>query len=589
MTGYRAPLADFNFLFDELVDLEAIAGLGNFDIVSRDLVRQIVEEAGRFASEVLAPLNGSGDREGVKFQDGNVEMPEGFKAAYRQFVEAGWNNVSVAEAEGGQGLPRVLSVVLEEIFMAANKAFNMCPSLTLGAIEAISKAATPELKGKYLPKLVSGEWSGTMNLTEPQAGSDVGALRCRAETQEDGTFRLFGQKIYITFGEHDLSENIVHLVLARLPDAPAGVKGISLFLVPKYLVGDDGTANTRNDVHCISVEHKLGTHASPTCVMSYGDNEGAVGYLVGEPNRGLQAMFVMMNSARLTVGMEGIALSERAYQQALEFARERVQGTSVARKGEPVAIIQHPDVKRMLLTMKSQIEAMRATALAIAQAIDFSNHHSDPAVREKNRAFADFMTPIFKGWATETGIELTGTAIQIHGGCGYIEETGVAQHVRDSYIGTIYEGTTGIQSIDLVGRKLMMDQGQAMKAVLADMRACEADLASLGDKVAKMRSGFSAAVNALEEAAASIQQQFGQNPEDAFAVSVPFLRLAGLVIGGWQMCRSLVAAWQSDTYRENKFVTSNFYCSHVLPQALALRSVVVAGAATVSEVAESDF
>src|SRR5690554_1163232 len=434
MTGYRAPLADFNFLFDELVDLEAIAGLGNFDIVSRDLVRQIVEEAGRFASEVLAPLNGSGDREGVKFQDGNVEMPEGFKAAYRQFVEAGWNNVSVAEAEGGQGLPRVLSVVLEEIFMAANKAFNMCPSLTLGAIEAISKAATPELKDKYLPKLVSGEWSGTMNLTEPQAGSDVGALRCRAERQEDGSYRLFGQKIYITFGEHDLSDNIVHLVLARLPDAPAGVKGISLFLVPKYLVGDDGTANTRNDVHCISVEHKLGTHASPTCVMSYGDNEGAVGYLVGEENRGLACMFTMMNNARLTVGLQGVSISERAYQQARSYTFERTQGTAPGERGVS-PIIRHPDVRRMMMTMKTLTEAARALAYTGCVAVDYANARDLPDdVRDRFKRRADLLTPLVKGWCTEIAQEVTSLAIQCHGGMGFIEETGVAQHYRDARI-----------------------------------------------------------------------------------------------------------------------------------------------------------
>ena len=469
--------------------------------------------------------------------------------------------------------------------MSANKSFVMCSGLTIGAIEAISHAASDELKQKYLPKLVSGEWGGTMNLTEPGAGSDVGALKTKAIDQGDGTYRIHGQKIFITFGEHDFTDNIIHLVLARLPDAPEGVRGISLFLVPKFLVNADGSLGERNDVRCVSIEHKLGIHASPTCVMAYGDNEGALGYLIGEKNKGLAAMFVMMNMARLTVGMEGVALTERSYQAALDYARERVQGADVE-TGKPVAIIEHADVRRQLLTMKSNVEAMRALSLFIAQAQDISFRHADAAVRAHNQGLVDLLIPVFKAWATETALRTTTTGIQVYGGLGFIEETGVAQYLRDAVISVIYEGTTAIQAADLVGRKLVKDQGRNLAVLMGLMKDTLAQTQAQPE-LADIASEFANALDLLAEHSQSIAQQFSQSTKQALSVSVPYLMLTGYVVGAWQLAQSAVKAAEllaagdsNQNFLKGKIQTARFYHSMVLPEIQGLAySVKHAGSA----------
>jgi len=594
MSHYKAPLEELNFVFNHLLDSRQLAALPGFEDLSEELVGSILEEAGKFASGVLAPLNAQGDREGVHWSDGEVSTPAGFKEAYRQYVEFGWNNITVDREYGGQGLPYSVSTAVSEIMMAANKSLVMCPSLTLGAIESLCFAASPEQKALYLPRMVSGHWSGTMNLTEPSAGSDVGALRTKAVEQADGTYRLHGQKIFISFGEHDMAENIIHLVLARTPDAPEGVKGISLFLVPKILVNPDGSLGERNDVRCVSTEHKLGIHGSPTCVMSYGDHEGAVGYLLGEKNKGLQAMFVMMNMARLVVGLEGVSLSECAYQQALNYARERVQGVDAV-TGKPVPIIRHADVRRMLLNMKSQIEAMRALSLVIAQAQDMAQHHADPDIRRQNQAFVELMTPVFKAWATENGIRLTTLGIQIHGGMGFVEETGAAQYLRDSVIGVIYEGTTGIQAADLVGRKLARDDGRAFALLIQGMSEVAAELLQ-HQELTDIGLGLSSGVGHLEKAGEHVLQLYRSDVKAALAVSAPFLMLMGVVAGAWQHGRSALAAArllreQTDPapFLTAKQATARFYMTHILTQAQGLAETVHSGAAPAIELDESLF
>ena len=585
MSQYAAPVADIRFIMSELAGLDEVVALPSHEELGEDLVDAILTEAGKFAETVLAPLNATGDREGVKWTPEGVTTPAGFREAYAQYTAAGWNNVGIELALGGQGLPCLVSTAVAEIFMAANKAFSMCPGLTLGAIEALSAAGSDALKAQYLPNMVSGRWSGTMNLTEPQAGSDVGAIRCRAVPQEDGSYRISGQKIFISFGDHDLTENIVHLVLARTPDAPEGVKGISLFVVPKFMVEANGGLGARNDVYCASVEHKLGIHGSPTCVMAYGDHGGAVGYLVGEPNRGLQAMFVMMNAARLTVGMEGVALAERSYQQARAYARERVQGRATGASGTAVPIIRHPDVKRMLMTMRSQIEAMRGLALVIARAQDVSRHHEDGVKRVSEQAFVDLMTPVFKGWATETGLNVTSFGVQIHGGMGYVEDTGAAQHLRDARISTIYEGTTGVQAADLVARKLTRDEGKSFDAVIAQMREAADALGTRGEAFAAIHARFAASVDALETAGHHLLTLTAHAPDEALAVSVPFLMLFGQVAGGWQLVRGALAAdrrlQQSDeanpTFLRTRIDLARFYADHVLTHAASLGETVEHG------------
>src|SRR5512137_2642134 len=462
MSTYRAPLNEMQFVLTELAGLDQVAALPGFEEATPDVVSAILDEAAKFASNVLDPLNAGGDREGARLQDdGTVKTPAGFKDAYRQFCENGWNGLIKSSQYGGQGLPHLVGTAVEEMWHSSNLAFNLCAMLTQGAIEAIVLRGSQELKDRFLPNMVAGTWTGTMNLTEPQAGSDLAAVRTRAVPQGDGTYKLYGQKIFITYGEHDYTDNIIHLVLARTPDAPEGVKGISLFIVPKFMVNADGSLGARNDVHCVSLEHKLGIHASPTAVMAYGDHGGAIGYLVGEENRGLEYMFIMMNLARFSVGMEGVGIAERAYQRAVAYAKDRVQGRPVgAEKGAVGAkIIEHPDIRRMLMTMRAHTEAMRAVAYVTSAAMDNAHRHTDAEARRRHQAFVDFMIPIVKGCSTEIAQEVASLGIQVHGGMGYIEETGAAQHFRDARITTIYEGTTGIQANDFIGRKTARDGG----------------------------------------------------------------------------------------------------------------------------------
>jgi alkylation response protein AidB-like acyl-CoA dehydrogenase len=525
-----------------------------------------------------------------------VTTPPGFKEAYRQFIAGGWNGLSGEAAYGGQGLPHVVSMPVQEMWNSANMAFCLCPMLTSGVLEAMKLKGPPGQKEKFLHKLTAGEWTGTMNLTEPQAGSDLSAVRTRAVPEGDH-YRLHGTKIFITWGEHDMAANIVHLVLARTPDAPEGVKGISLFIVPKFLVNDDGSLGSRNDVKCVSIEHKMGINASPTCVLAYGDGKGALGYLVGEENRGLEYMFIMMNHARLGVGLEGVALAERAYQHAREYAKTRVQGRAIGQKsGDRVTIIHHPDVKRMLLTMKAQTEAMRALAYSASAALDKANHHPDERERRTHQALVDFLIPIVKGWCTEQGVEIASVGVQIHGGMGFIEETGAAQYLRDARITTIYEGTTGIQAADLVGRKVGFEKGATAFAIIEVMRKIDAKLATSGNPdVSAARENLLHAIDGLAAATQWVVDTFPHNPQAVAAVSVPFLKLWGTVGGGWLMARAALIAdakagtdGDTDFYRA-KIVTARFYAEHILPQAAGLTSAVTGGSSSVLALTEAQF
>jgi len=593
MSEYSAPLKEMRFVMQELAGLDQVVSLPGCEEASPDVVDAILEEAARFSGEVLSPLNRVGDRDGAKWKDTVVTTSPGFKEAYRQFVDNGWNGLGCDPEFGGQGLPKLLSTAVSEMWKAANHAFSLCPMLTQGAIEALMIAGTDEQKAAYLPNLVSGEWTGTMNLTEPSAGSDLAAVRSRAEPVGDGTFKVFGQKIFITYGEHDMTDNIVHLVLARTPNAPEGVKGISLFVVPKFLLKADGTPGERNDVYCVSIEHKLGIHGSPTAVLAFGDNGGAIGTLVGEENRGLEYMFIMMNAARFNVGLEGLGDAERAYQRAVAYARDRVQGTEVGVRGGPkVPIIKHPDVRRMLLSMRARIEAMRALAYVTAAAQDNAHANPDPVAREKARAFADLLIPVVKGWSTESAIDIASLGVQVHGGMGYIEETGAAQHLRDARITAIYEGTTAIQANDLIGRKIAREKGATILAIIADMRAATAQLDS---DLAGIGARQQAAIAALEKAVNWLVATFSADPKAAHAGAVPFLYLFGIVAGGWQMgraaviARSKLAAGESDPFWAAKLATTRFYADHFLTQAAGLAESVVAGAAGTLELADDSF
>lgn len=587
MSDYIAPIRDMQFVMQELAGLDEVGALPGCEEVTPDLVDAILEEANKLASEVLSPLNVVGDREGAKWSDGQVSTAPGWTQAYEQFVAGGWPGLAMESEYGGQGLPKLVSTAVNEMWKASNMAFSLCPMLTTGAIEALILRGSDVQKSAYLEKMVSGEWTGTMNLTEPQAGSDLAAVRSRAEPQGDGTYKIFGQKIFITYGDHDLTDNIIHLVLARLPDAPEGVKGISLFVVPKFLLNPDGSPGARNDVHCVSIEHKLGIHASPTCVLAFGDKGGAIGELVGEPNRGLEYMFIMMNAARFAVGLEGVALAERAYQQAVAYAKERVQGTELGvRGGGKVAIIRHPDVRRMLMSMRSQVEAMRAVAYVVASATDKATRAADEAVRAQNQAFVDLMIPIVKGWSTEVSIEVASTGVQVHGGMGFIEETGAAQHLRDARITTIYEGTTAIQANDLIGRKIAREQGQTIRAVIEDIRQLDTALAAQpGADFAAIRGSLASATDALAQAVDYVLATFGVNIKAASVGAVPFLRLFGYVAGGWQMARAALKAQAhldagdgDGKFYQAKLTTARFYADHVLPQAVGLAYTVVNGA-----------
>ena len=591
---YNAPLRDMRFVLTELVGLDRIAALPGCEGIGPELVDAVLDEAAKFAREVLAPINQAGDRQGARWHDGDVTVPDGFADAYARYVAGGWNALSCDPDYGGQGVPAVVSAAVEEMWHAANMAFGLCPLLTRGAIEAMQLCGTPSQKERYLHKLVEGAWTGTMNLTEPQAGSDLSAVRTRAMPDGD-RFRIHGQKIYITYGEHDMAENIVHLVLARLPDAPEGVRGISLFVVPKVLVNEDGSLGRRNDVRCVSIEHKLGIHGSPTAVLAFGDTEGAVGELVGEANRGLEYMFIMMNAARFQVGLEGLAIGERAWQQALSYARDRVQGTEAGvRGGGKVSIIHHPDVRRMLMSMKAQTEAMRALAYVTAFALDTAARHPDAAVRAQAQARADLLIPIVKGWCTEASIEIASTGVQVHGGMGFIEDTGAAQHLRDARITTIYEGTTGIQANDLIGRKIARDGGKAARAALAEMRADAALLPDDGELQA-IRASLEAGIGLLASCIDWVVETHPHDPRATGAGAVPLLKLFGIVAGGWQTARGALAAHgklgtniDRDFYTA-KIGTARFYADHVLAQSHGLAHAVLHGAAGVMALEDAQF
>jgi acyl-CoA dehydrogenase len=593
---YRAPVKDIRFVLDELIGYEQFAASPDFADYSSETSAAILDEAAKFAEGVLDPLCKLGDREGARWSADGVTMPLGFREAYNQFCASGWPALRSPTQYGGQNVPTVLGTAVEELWASANLAFKLCPMLTQGAIEAIQHFGTPQQKHLYLSKMVSGEWTGTMNLTEPQAGSDLAQVRTRA-VPAGPNYRLYGQKIFITYGEHDLTENIVHMVLARIEGAPPGVRGISLFIVPKFWVNADGTAGARNDVFCASIEHKLGIHASPTCVMTYGDNEGALGLLVGEANHGLEYMFVMMNVARLSVGLEGYAQGERAFQQAAEWARARVQGkppvtmakisgsASMGTGSSPAPIIGHPDVKRMLLEMKSTVEACRALALYAASQLDIGHAHPDAEVRAAAQARGDLLIPIVKGYCTENGIDVASTGIQVHGGMGYVEETGAAQTLRDVRITSIYEGTTGIQSNDLIGRKFGRDGGKVFGEFVDEMQASLDALSSTDATAQKVKVAAISAVAKLRAAATSLSGALTTSPDRAMAVSVPFLKLCGVVIGGWLMARSAdiaarkLASGASDAeFMRAKLTTARFYAGQVLPRALMLENIVSQGA-----------
>jgi alkylation response protein AidB-like acyl-CoA dehydrogenase len=588
------------FVMNELAGLSQVASLPGFEDATPDTVAAILAEAAKFATDVLDPLNQSGDREGaVRLPDGSVRTPKGFKDAYLRFVANGWNGLTKNPEYGGQGLPQLVSTPIEEMWHSANMAFDLCPLLTQGAIEAIELAGSDYLKATFLPKMVSGEWTGTMNLTEAQAGSDLAAVRTRAEPQDDGTYKLFGQKIFITYGEHDYTDNIVHLVLARLPDAPPGVKGISLFVVPKWLVNADGSLGERNDVLCVSIEHKLGIHASPTAVLAYGDHGGATGWLVGEANRGLEYMFIMMNLARFSVGMEGVGIGERAYQRAVAFARERVQGRPVgtAPAAAMPAIIEHPDVRRMLMTMRASTEAMRAVAYVTAAALDNARRNPDAGARAAHLAFAEFMVPIVKGWSTETAQRVANLGLQVHGGMGFIEETGAAQHVRDARIITIYEGTTAIQANDFVGRKTARDQGAVASRVLDEVGKTALALKAHGNAaLVAMGERLEAAAESAKSALAWLLRSYASNPRDAFAGSVPYLELWGHLCGGWQMGRAALVAEAKLTAGDGdpdfwraKRLTSGYYAEALLPRVDALAEEAMHGGEDALALAAAQF
>ena len=594
MTDYIAPLGDMNFVISELAGLEEISQLPEFEHATDDLLEPILEEASRFAREVLGPTNIIGDQQGCSVKDGVVKVPSEFSDAYQLFVESGWQGLDCSQEYDGMGLPALIGSATAEMWATANLALSLCPMLTSGAIDTIELHATDELKQLYLPRLVSGEWTATMDLTEPQAGSDLAKVRVQAVPEGDH-YKVSGTKIFITWGDHEMAANVVHLVLARLPDAPEGVRGISLFLVPKFFVNDDGSLGDRNDVYVTSVEHKLGIHASPTCVLNFGDSGGAVGYLVGKENRGLACMFTMMNLARLQVGLQGLAVSERAYQAARDFAKERVQG-QIPGSHESTRIIQHPDVRRMLMTMKSLIEAMRATAYVTASAIDVANHTEDADTRTQSLERSALLTPVVKGWMTEVAQELTSIGIQVHGGTGYIEETGAAQYLRDAKILTIYEGTTGIQANDLVGRKVLADTGMGMQRLLQEMADFDATLASCGPDLDSIRNAVATGHKRLEEATNWLLSKAQDESVIVYLAAFDYLMLAGTVIGAWQMGRAAEVAHRkiegneglADFYKA-KIITARFYAEEILPRSAGYLEAATSESGSAMELPEDDF
>jgi 3-(methylthio)propanoyl-CoA dehydrogenase len=591
---YRAPLKDLSFVLNELLGPQPLSGCPAHAEYSADLADSVLSESARFAEGVLDPINRAGDQQGARWSEHGVVAASGFREAYQQFVADGWQQLRAPAHVGGQGAPMLLATAVQETWASANLAFKLCPMLTYGAIHALELTASPELKNKYLPRMVTGEWSGTMVLTEPQAGSDLALIRTRAVPQGGDLavdeFRLFGQKIFITWGEHDLTDNIIHMVLARIEGAPEGVRGISLFLVPRVLVNEKGELGHGNDLRCVSIEHKLGIHGSPTCVMSFGEHDGALGYLVGEANRGLEYMFIMMNAARLAVGLQGYAVAERAFQQAADYARTRVQGRSSAsgKSGAAGPIIHHPDVKRMLLEMKAGTEAMRALTLYAAWQLDLAESHSDPMVRAQAQAQGDLLIPIVKGWCTEFGVELASTGIQVHGGTGFIEETGAAQWLRDVRITSIYEGTTGIQANDLLGRKLARDKGAAMMTLLAQI---EKELAvETGSTAAEgVRAEALAGIKSLREATTKLLGIGASDMDRALSVAVPYLMMCGFALGGWLMARAakLVSADRAAVVQEfnaGKIAAARAYVGRLLPRAQAYGQMILKGSDSVASV-----
>ncbi|MCS6764091.1 MAG: acyl-CoA dehydrogenase [Candidatus Protistobacter heckmanni] len=592
--SYTAPVKDMMFAITELAGLERLAELPDLSEATPELAQAVLDEAAKFSGEVLEPLNRPGDLTPSSWKDGVVTTTPGFKEAFRQFAEGGWQSVVHPPEYGGQSLPKLIATACAEMLNSANLSFALCPLLTDGAIEALLTAGSEAQKQLFVPRLASGQWTGTMNLTEPQAGSDLALVRTRAEPQGDGTYKIFGTKIFITFGEHDMAENIAHMVLARVPGAPEGVKGISLFLVPKFMVGADGSLGARNDVHCVSIEHKLGIKASPTAVLQFGDHGGAIGTLIGEENRGLEYMFIMMNAARFAVGMQGVAVSEAAYQKAVAYARDRVQSRDVAGSSGPVSIIHHPDVKRMLMTMRALTEGARAMAYVAAAASDAAHFHSDEAARKQNMAFYEFLVPLVKGFSTEMSIEVASLGVQVHGGMGFIEETGAAQFYRDARILPIYEGTTAIQANDLVGRKTGRDGGATAKAICWQIRMTEGELAVSGSAEARiMAKRLGAAREALEQVVDYVVGNLKADINAVFAGSVPYLRLAGLTVAGWQMARALLVAEKKQVedaeFYGAKIATAVFYAQTQLTQAAGLRDAIIEGGAAANALAEAQF
>jgi alkylation response protein AidB-like acyl-CoA dehydrogenase len=603
MSDYIAPLRDMHFVLNELGALQSSARLPPYADLTPELAESVLEEAAKLASGVLAPLNRAGDEHGARCENGIVTTTPGWKAAYQAFASGGWCGLSSDPEYGGQGLPHVISALVEEMWNGANMAFALCPMLARGATAAIESRASQSLRETYLRRMISGEWSGTMNLTEPQAGTDLAAVATRAVPQPDGTYRLSGQKIFITYGDHDLTENIIHLVLARTPQAPPGVRGLSLFVAPKFMVNADGSVGARNDVQCVSIEHKLGIHGSPTAVLSWGSHPaagssgpaGATAWLVGEENRGLEYMFIMMNAARFGVGVEGVGIAERAFQRARQYARERIQGTELGAKDtKRVPIIRHPDVRRMLLTMKAQIEAMRALSCTVAAALDAAHAEPEAAARARAQAFADLMIPVLKGCNTENAVSIASLGVQIHGGMGFIEETGAAQHLRDARITTIYEGTTGVQANDLIGRKVARDGGRAAADFMARVRAVLLEVqASPDQQLRALATPLQTALDALAEATIFVASTYAEDPRRASAGAVPYLQLFGLVAGGWQMARAaqvatraLAAGSAEAPFYRAKLATVRFYTDHLLAAAPGLASTVIHGAEAVLDYEE---
>ena len=589
MVPYTPPLGDIRYLLTRLIGIDQLSSLPTYDAVAEELVDAVLDETANIASDVFAPINHIGDRQGAKLDNGVVTMPAGFKDAYQAFVDGGWNGLAVDTEAGGQGLPATLGMPVQEMLQSANLALALCTLLNQGAIELLHVHGNEALRAKFLPKMVSGEWTGTMNLTEPQAGSDVGAVKCRAEREGDH-YKIFGQKIFISYGDHDMAENIVHLVLARLPDAPEGTKGLSLFLVPKIMVEGDGSLGKANDVHAVSIEHKLGQHASPTCVLAYGDKGGAIGYLVGAENGGINAMFTMMNNARIGVGVQGLALMERSYQQARDFAKTRVQSRAIDKpKDAPVAIIEHPDVRRMLMMMRSTTEAARAMAYSCAFAVDIARRAEDPAQKSYGAARVDLLTPIVKSWITDLSNEMTSIGVQVCGGMGYIEETGIAQHMRDARVLAIYEGTNGIQANDLIFRKMARDNGAAFNVLLGEVDALLPELKKIGgEDFTILFNALSDSLSALRDAAAWVLANAKNAPALVAATASPFLRLAGNTLGGFYLFKTALLAQQDlenqsgdPAYLKAKIGTAQFYAEHVLPLSSGLTKTVKAGGRSV--------